>query len=217
MTNIVLIVGNLGADPAARSTSGGDITTITVATSRRWNDKNTGEVREETEWHRVTCFNGLADNVAKYVRKGSKISVQGSIHYTSSVGQDGEKKYGVEIRADQVEFLSKAPEPSAKNPRLRLASPARRRSPPPLSPATLATISTTTSRSDGLWHRRLTPPVPSFPLCFGIGLEDLDPSDRGRSRPGSRRTPTFSLADREHEPVPYAADLSFAACLMRRS
>ena len=123
MTNMVVLIGNVGADPQSRSTqSGGTVTQVSLATSRRWNDKNTGEAREETEWHRVTCFNGLADNVAKYVRKGSKISVQGSIHYTSWVGQDGEKKYGVEIRADQVEFLSKVPEAKREEP----AAPARK-------------------------------------------------------------------------------------------
>jgi len=124
MTNMVVLIGNVGADPQSRSTqSGGTVTQVSLATSRRWNDKNTGEAREETEWHRVTCFNGLAANVAKYVRKGSKISVQGSIHYTSWVGQDGEKKYGTEIRADQVEFLSKAPEAQREEP---AAPPARK-------------------------------------------------------------------------------------------
>ena len=126
MTNMVILIGNVGADPEVRATrTGGSVAQVSLATSRRWNDKNTGEVREETEWHRVTCFNGLADNVGKYVRKGSKISVQGSIHYTSWTGQDGEKRYGVEIRADQIEFLSKAPAPKQEEP----AAPAKRRAP----------------------------------------------------------------------------------------
>ena len=110
MTNIVLIVGNLGADPATRSTSGGDIITITVATSRRWNDKNTGEAKSETEWHRVTCFNGLGKNVAKYTRKGSKVSVQGRLHYSKWQAQDGTDRYGVEIYADEINFLDRRPE-----------------------------------------------------------------------------------------------------------
>lgn len=109
MTNIVLIVGNVGQDPTTRTTQGGmAITTISVATSRRWNDKNTGETREETEWHRVTCFNGLGKNVAKYVRKGVKVAVEGYLHYTKWTGQDGVDRYGCEIIADKVEFLTKA-------------------------------------------------------------------------------------------------------------
>ena len=69
----------------------------------------TGEIKEQTEWHRVTCFNGLGTNVAKYVRKGSKVSIQGRLHYSSWTGPDGVTKYGVEILADTVEFLTPAP------------------------------------------------------------------------------------------------------------
>ena len=124
MTNMAVLIGNVGADPISRSTqSGGTVTQVSLATSRRWNDKNTGETQEETEWHRITCFNGLGDIVAKFVRKGSKISVRGSIHYTSWTSPDGEKKYGVEIRADAVEFLSKAPEAKRDEP---AALPARK-------------------------------------------------------------------------------------------
>jgi len=117
MTNMVVLIGNVGADPVIRSTaSGGTVAQISLATSRRWNDKTTGEVREETEWHRITFFNGRADTVAKHVRKGMKISVQGRIHYTSWVGEDGAKKYGTEILADDFEFLSKAPAPRQEEP-----------------------------------------------------------------------------------------------------
>ena len=65
--------------------------------------------RKQTEWHRVTCFNGLGTNVAKYVRKGSKVSIQGRLHYSSWAGPDGVTRYGVEILADTVEFLTPAP------------------------------------------------------------------------------------------------------------
>ena len=84
MTNLVIIIGNAGADPVSRNTqAGGNVTSLSVATSTKWSDKNTGEVKEQTEWHRVTCFNGLGTNVAKYVRKGSKVSIQGRLHYSS--------------------------------------------------------------------------------------------------------------------------------------
>ncbi len=116
MTNIVVIVGNVGQDPARRVTQGGTtITSLSVATSRRWKN-SAGEPQEETEWHRVTCFNGLGDNVAKYVAKGSKVSVQGRIHYTRWTDNDGVERYGCEIYADEVNFLTKAPAASDEVP-----------------------------------------------------------------------------------------------------
>ena len=108
MTNIVVIVGNVGQDPTTRATQGGNVTSISVATERRWNTAG-GEAKKETEWHKVTCFNGLGTNVAKYVRKGSKVSIQGRLHYSSWAGPDGVTKYGVEILADTVGFLTPAP------------------------------------------------------------------------------------------------------------
>ena len=110
MTNLVIIIGNADADPVSRSTqAGGNVTSLSVATSTKWTHKTTGEVEEQTEWHRVTCFNGLGTNVAKYVRKGSKVSIQGRLRYSSWTGTDGATKYGVEILADSVEFLTPAP------------------------------------------------------------------------------------------------------------
>ncbi len=122
MTNIVLLVGNVGQDPQTRVTqTGTTITSISVATSRRFKDN--GETREQTEWHRVTCFNGLGKICADYVRKGMKVSVQGRLHYTKWTDTDGTDRYGVEIYADEVNFLTKAPEakeeeaaPTAKAP-----------------------------------------------------------------------------------------------------
>ena len=120
MTNIVLIVGNIGQDPVARMTQGGStITSISVATSRKYRN-NADELVEETEWHRVTCFNGLGKNVASYVRKGMKVAVEGRLHYTKWTDNAGVERYGVEIYADKVDFLTKAPaaeapaEPAAK-------------------------------------------------------------------------------------------------------
>ena len=108
MTNIVVIVGNVGADPITRATQGGNVTSISVATERRWNTP-AGEAKKETEWHKVICFNGLGTNVGKYVRKGSKVSVQGRLHYTKWTDKDGTERYGVEIIAETVDFLTKAP------------------------------------------------------------------------------------------------------------
>lgn len=113
MTNIVLLVGNIGQDPQVRTTMGGaTITSISVATSRKYRN-SADELVEETEWHRVTCFNGLGKNVAKYVAKGMKVAVEGRLHYTKWTAQDGTDRYGVEIYADKVDFLTKAPAPEA--------------------------------------------------------------------------------------------------------
>ena len=109
MTNIVLIVGNVGQDPVARSTqSGASIISLSVATSRKFRN-SAEELVEETEWHRVTCFNGLGKNVASYVRKGMKVAVEGRLHYTKWTDNAGVERYGVEIYADKVDFLTKAP------------------------------------------------------------------------------------------------------------
>ena len=124
MTNIVVIVGNVGQDPTTRTTQGGAaITTLSVATSRKFKN-SADELVEQTEWHRVTCFNGLGKNVASYVRKGSKVSVQGRLHYTKWTGTDGVDRYGCEILADTVDFLTKAPaaaEPPADEPEVEKA------------------------------------------------------------------------------------------------
>ncbi len=113
MTNIVLIVGNVGQDPVARSTqSGSTITSLSVATSRKFRN-SAEELVEETEWHRVTCFNGLGKNVAKYVVKGMKVAIEGRLHYTKWTDNDGVERYGVEIYADKVDFLTKPREQEA--------------------------------------------------------------------------------------------------------
>ena len=116
MTNIVVLVGNVGADPIARMTQGGtSITSLSVATSRRFKN-GAGETTEQTEWHRITCFNGLGKICADYVRKGMKVSVQGRLHYTKWTDQDGTDRYGVEIYADEVNFLTKAPQAQEEAP-----------------------------------------------------------------------------------------------------
>ena len=109
MTNIVILVGNVGADPESRTTgSGASITNFPVATSRRYRN-DAGELVEQTEWHRITAFNGLGKTIAQYVRKGMKVSVQGRLHYSKWTDQAGQTRYGVDIYASEVEFLSKAP------------------------------------------------------------------------------------------------------------
>ncbi len=104
--NKVIIVGNLGRDPEVRSFPSGDrVANVTIATTDKWKDKQTGEMREATEWHRVV-FNGrLAEIVEQYLRKGSQVYVEGSLRTRKWTDQSGVEKYSTEIRADQMQML----------------------------------------------------------------------------------------------------------------
>ncbi len=109
MLNKVMLIGNLGADPEVRYMPSGDtITTINLATSRRWKDRQTGDQREETEWHRVTFFNignfKIAEIAAEYLKKGSKVYVEGRIK-TSKYQKNGQDHYSTAIIADQMQML----------------------------------------------------------------------------------------------------------------
>jgi len=103
--NKVIILGNVGQNPETKyMPSGGAVTNLTIATSESWKDKQTGQPQERTEWHRVVFFNKLAEIVAQYVKKGSKIYVEGQIR-TRSWEQDGVKRYSTEIIASQMQML----------------------------------------------------------------------------------------------------------------
>lgn len=104
--NKVIIVGNLGRDPEMRTFPSGDqVANVTIATTDRWRDKNTGENKEATEWHRVV-FNGrLAEIVGQYLRKGSQVYVEGSLRTRKWTDQSGQEKFTTEIRADTMQML----------------------------------------------------------------------------------------------------------------
>ena len=105
--NKVIIVGNLGKDPEMRTFPSGDqVANVTIATTDRWRDKNSGENREATEWHRVT-FNGrLAEIAGQYLRKGSQVYVEGSLRTRKWTDQaTGQERYATEIRADSMQML----------------------------------------------------------------------------------------------------------------
>lgn len=103
--NKVILVGNVGQDPETRYMPNGNaVTNITLATSETWKDKNTGEQQERTEWHRVTFYQRLAEIVAEYVRKGSKLYVEGRLQ-TRSWEQDGIKRYATDIIANEMQML----------------------------------------------------------------------------------------------------------------
>ena len=104
--NKVIIVGNLGRDPEVRTFPSGDrVANVTIATTDRWKDKQTGEMKEATEWHRVV-FNGrLAEIAGEYLRKGSQVYVEGSIRSRKYTDKDGVERTAYEIRADQMQML----------------------------------------------------------------------------------------------------------------
>lgn len=104
--NKVIIVGNCGSDPEVKQfANGGSVTTISVATSEQWNDKQTGEKREQTEWHRISLYNKLAEIAAQFLRKGSQVYVEGSLRTRKYQDQNGQDRYVTEIRADQMQML----------------------------------------------------------------------------------------------------------------
>ena len=105
--NKVILLGNLGADPEIRYTAGGDaVATVSVATSSSWNDKQSGEKREKTEWHRVVFFRRLAEVVGEYLKKGSSISVEGQLQTNSYEDKNsGERKFSTQIVAREMQML----------------------------------------------------------------------------------------------------------------
>ncbi len=103
--NKVILVGNLGQDPETRyMPSGGAVTNLSIATSESWKDKQSGEQRERTEWHRVVFFNRLAEIAGEYLKKGSKVYVEGSLR-TREWEKDGVKRYTTEIVASEMQML----------------------------------------------------------------------------------------------------------------
>lgn len=104
--NKVIIVGNLGQDPETRyMPSGAAVTNFTVATNESWKDKQTGEQKERTEWHRVSMFNRLAEVAAEYLRKGSQVYIEGKLRTRKWQGKDGTDRYTTEIIADEMQML----------------------------------------------------------------------------------------------------------------
>jgi len=104
--NKVILIGNLGKDPETRyMPSGGAVTNVTLATSESWKDKNSGEQQERTEWHRVVFFNRLGEIAGEYLKKGSKIYVEGSLRTRKWQGQDGQDRYTTEIVANEMQML----------------------------------------------------------------------------------------------------------------
>ena len=104
--NKALIIGNLGQDPEIKYTqSGSPVANLSVATPERWKDKNTGEQKEQTEWHRVVVFGRLAEIAEQYLKKGSKVFIEGKIQTRDWEDAEGNKKYTTEVVAREMTML----------------------------------------------------------------------------------------------------------------
>ena len=104
--NKVILIGHIGADPDLRyMPSGNAATTLSVATNESWKDKQTGERQERTEWHRVVCFNRLGEIAGEYVKKGSKVYIEGSLRTRKWQDQQGTDRYTTEIVASDIQML----------------------------------------------------------------------------------------------------------------
>ena len=104
--NKVIIVGNLGGDPETRyMPSGSAVTNLTVATNESWKDKQTGEQKERTEWHKVAMFNRLAEIAAEYLRKGSQVYIEGKLRTRKWQDKDGKDRWTTEVVADEMQML----------------------------------------------------------------------------------------------------------------
>ena len=105
--NKVILIGNLGNDPEVRyATQGGSaIANIAVATSASWRDKVSGEMQERTEWHRVVCFNRLAEIVRDYLKKGAKVYIEGTLRTRKWQDKAGQDRYTTEIVANELQML----------------------------------------------------------------------------------------------------------------
>ena len=104
--NKVILVGNLGNDPEVRYSQGGSaITTVSIATSESWKDKQTGEAQERTEWHRVKFFGRLAEIAGEYLKKGSQVYVEGSLRTDKYTDKNGVERYTTDIIAAEMQML----------------------------------------------------------------------------------------------------------------
>lgn len=104
--NKVILVGNLGRDPEVRYTAnGGAVANITIATSEQWNDKQSGQKQERTEWHRVVLFGRLGEIAGEYLRKGSQVYIEGKLQTRKWQDQNGQDRYTTEIVANEMQMM----------------------------------------------------------------------------------------------------------------
>lgn len=130
--NKVILIGNLGADPESRFSQSGDaICNISVATTESWKDKQTGEKKESTEWHRVSFYGKLAEIAGQYLKKGSQVYIEGSLRTRKWQDKNGQDRYTTEIRGDVMKMLGGKPEGQQQAAVPRQQAPQRQQSAPP--------------------------------------------------------------------------------------
>ena len=106
VVNKVLIIGNLGSDPEIKYTKAGDpVANLSIATSESWKDKNSGDLQEKVEWHRVVMFSRLAEIAEQYLKKGSKVFVEGKLQTRKWQDQEGKDRYTTEVVAKEMTML----------------------------------------------------------------------------------------------------------------
>ena len=107
--NKVILVGVLGKDPETKTfANGGSLTQFSIATSEAWTDKNTGERKEQTEWHNIVLQNRLGEIAQQYLRKGSKVYIEGSLNTRKWTDQNGQERYTTQIKGQQMQMLDSA-------------------------------------------------------------------------------------------------------------
>ena len=129
--NKVTLIGNLGRDPEIRyMPSGSAICNVTIATSRKWKDKSSGDMQEETEWHKVSLFDRLAEVAGEYCKKGKPVYIEGRLKTRKYTDKDGVEKYSTEIVATEMQLLGdresgeRAPRPAPARPAAAPRAPA---------------------------------------------------------------------------------------------
>lgn len=143
--NKVILIGNLGRDPEVRyAPNGAAICNVTIATSRNWKDKNSGDKMEETEWHRVVFYDKLAEIAGQYLKKGRSVYVEGRLKTRKWQDKDGVEKYTTEIIADQMQMLGGKDEGEAPQQRQQ----PRQREAPQRQPSRQAAPKTDTGFDD---------------------------------------------------------------------
>lgn len=112
--NKVVLVGTLGANPESKSfPNGGSLCQFSIATSEKWQNKQSGEWIEQTEWHRIVANNRLGEIAQQYLKKGSKVYIEGSLRTRKWNDQNGQERYSTEVRADHLQMLDSAPQANA--------------------------------------------------------------------------------------------------------
>ncbi|HMQ74613.1 MAG: single-stranded DNA-binding protein [Flavobacteriales bacterium] len=127
--NKVILIGNLGADPEVRHLqNGATVANFRIATSETYKDRQTGEKREQTEWHSIVAWRGLGEITEKYLRKGSKVYVEGKLRTRSWQDRDGNTRYTTEVHAEEMTLLDR---PSGERPELAAAAGSMATAPAP--------------------------------------------------------------------------------------